>query len=254
MHNDSSPDVSYNICLFCILFVLPIFTADNPAERGQQATSYPSLISGIYNSVQQMLRLHLDCCLSMPSEVRTKIEQLKSSCSSRGGRKQYWIDSAKRLGLVDTQHGIHFGRDPTGPLPPLAGPSVNSKEGRIKKKVPNTPLSDIDNSFSTPSPADVISSEGVSVLTEMRSSPDENVDDEDDGEMNDDLQHHESPSSPQAGSESRSPPTPPPQPPADSRPLVLPEDKSLISDYLYLTLEQMAPCFLMEVRLSLLKI
>ena len=48
-----------------------------------------------------------------------KIETLRTSSSSRGGRKQYWVDSAKRLGLVDTPHGIHFGRDPTGPLPPL---------------------------------------------------------------------------------------------------------------------------------------
>mmetsp|Transcript_44912 Transcript_44912/g.108527 ORF Transcript_44912/g.108527 Transcript_44912/m.108527 type:complete len:1914 (-) Transcript_44912:641-6382(-) len=108
---------------------------ENPAERGQQATSYPSLISGIYNSVQQMLRLHLDCCQAMPPDVRAKIETLKLSSSSRGGRKQYWIDSAKRLGLTDTTQGIHFGRDPTGPLPPLEGPSVNSKEGRKKKEV-----------------------------------------------------------------------------------------------------------------------
>lgn len=70
---------------------LTMLIDDNPAERGQQATSYPSMINGIYNSVQQMLRLHLDCCLSMPRDVRQRIEQLKSSCSSRGGRKQYWI-------------------------------------------------------------------------------------------------------------------------------------------------------------------
>ena len=38
----------------------------------------------------------------------------------------------------------------------------------------------------------------------------------------------------------------PPQPPPDARPLVFPNDKPLISDYLYLTLEQMAPCNLME--------
>ena len=69
----------------------------------------------------------------MPPDVRAKIDALKVSSSSRGGRKQYWIDSAKRLGLVDTRHGIHFGRDPHGPLPPLTGPSVNSKEGRKKK-------------------------------------------------------------------------------------------------------------------------
>ncbi|CAB9508764.1 expressed unknown protein [Seminavis robusta] len=160
---------------------------DNPAERGQQATSYPSLISGIYNSVQQMLRLHLDCCLSMPPDVRQKIEQLKLSSSSRGGRKQYWIDSAKRLGLVDTPHGIHFGRDPTGPLPPLTGPSVNSKEGRKKKQ-------------------------------EQEKT--------DNGEEIEPVEQ--------------------PIPEVDPRPLVFEEDQPLISDFLYLTLEQMSPCKLME--------
>lgn len=129
----------------------------------------------------------------MPNDVRAKIEQLKLSCSSRGGRKQYWIDSAKRLGLVDTPHGIHFARDPNGPLPPLTGPSVNSKENRKKKapKVKKPP---------TPKPVE----EEVPEVEK------------------------------------------PPPPPVDSRPLVFPEDRQLVSDYLYLTLEQMAPCTLME--------
>ena len=38
----------------------------------------------------------------------------------------------------------------------------------------------------------------------------------------------------------------PSQPPPDAAPLVFPEDRPLISDYLFLTLEQMAPCTLME--------
>lgn len=161
----------------------------NPAERGQQATSYPSLISGIYNSVQQMLRLHLDCCLSMPMEVRQRIEQLKISCSSRGGRKQYWIDSSRRLGLIDTAHGIHFGRDPYGPLPPLSGPSVNSKEGRRKRMLKATA---------------------------------------------------------EAAANKKAKEEPEPAPKVDNRPLVFDEDRPLISDYLYLTLQQMAPSTLME--------
>jgi len=192
------------------LFDLFKITDDNPAERGQQATSYPSLISGIYNSVQQMLRLHFDCCLSMPPDVRNKIDALKVSCSSRGGRKQYWIDSAKRLGLVDTPHGIHFGRDPMGPLPPLSGPSVNSKEGRQKKKAPKTQ--------SATSPAFMpLAEQMVSLPPEREYEP---------------LMEPEE--------------MLPPPPPVDSRPLVFPEDKDLISDYLYLTLEQMSPCVLME--------
>lgn len=177
---------------------------DPPSERGQQATSYPSLISGIYNSVQQMLRLHYDCCLAMPPDVRKKIEAFKVSSSARGGRKQYWIDSAKRLGLVDTPHGIHFGRDPYGPVPPLEGPSVAkvaAKKASDKKKA------------------------GDSAENAEKAGKKE------DGEV--DITPEAVPSIPDLA-------------PEELYPLVLPEDKALISDYLYLTLEQMQPCLLTE--------
>eukprot|EP00522_Entomoneis_paludosa_P016089 CAMPEP_0172463640 /NCGR_PEP_ID=MMETSP1065-20121228/47918_1 /TAXON_ID=265537 /ORGANISM="Amphiprora paludosa, Strain CCMP125" /LENGTH=1180 /DNA_ID=CAMNT_0013219641 /DNA_START=52 /DNA_END=3594 /DNA_ORIENTATION=+ len=199
MHGRNKPIVLGQVgirCMHC--------KHDNPAERGQQATSYPSQISGIYNSVQQMLRLHLDCCLSMPGQVRSRIEQLRLSCSSRGGRKQYWVDSAKRLGLQDTPHGIHFGRDPTGPLPPLTGPSVNYKENRKKKLA--------------------LKAEAEKKREDKKAAKEQEAKE----------------------AATAVPLERPEQPPVDSRPLVYPEDKQLISDYLYLTLEQMAPCMLME--------
>jgi hypothetical protein len=167
---------------------------DPPSERGQQATSYPSLISGIYNSVQQMLRLHYDCCTSMPLEARAKIDRLKESSSARGGRKQYWIDSAKRLGLVDTPHGIHFARDPYGPLPPLSGPSADD-EAKLKAKM------------------------------EKDAEHDRKLKSE---EKDEDVKEEEN------------------IPDVEPYPLVQPEDMDLISDYLYLTLEQMQPCNLTE--------
>ena len=155
----------------------------------------------------------------MPDHVRSKIDQLKLSCSSRGGRKQYWIDSAKRLGLVDTPHGIHFGRDPMGPLPPLAGPSVNSKEGRQKKKGPPKAHAALAISQTLPSPEPTsVASAPPSPAVEMES-------------MEAFIDRDELLPSP---------------PPVDTRPVVFPEDQELISDYLYLTLEQMAPCVLME--------
>ncbi|GKY94725.1 hypothetical protein MPSEU_000437900 [Mayamaea pseudoterrestris] len=190
---------------------------DSPAERGQQATSYPSLISGIYNSVQQMLRLHLDSCLSMPHDVRDKIEYLKLSCSSRGGRKQYWIDSARRIGLTDTPTGIHFVRDPDEPLPPLSGPSVAARDATaLRKKRPP------------------VASYTTNNVPRLKTAPskarpfiqDENYEDEYSGRIMDINM--------------------PSQPPKDAAPLVFPEDKPLISDYLYLTMEQMALCNLME--------
>jgi len=144
----------------------------------------------------------------MPPDVRNKIDALKVSCSSRGGRKQYWIDSAKRLGLVDTPHGIHFGRDPLGPLPPLSGPSVNSKEGRQKKKA-----------APKPAPAPVLAPPVMVMAPPPPKEPEPIIEPEE---------------------------LLPPPPPVDTRPLVFEEDKDLISDYLYLTLEQMSPCVLME--------
>lgn len=187
---------------------------DNPAERGQQATSYPSQISGIYNSVQQMLRLHLDCCVSMPPDVRERIEFLKVSCSSRGGRKQYWIDAAKRIGLIDTPSGIRFGRYPGDPLPPLTGPSVATREAIPfrKKRSNGAPL------LASSAMKKSITGQGKGRPMALEEDAEE------------EYAHLDMPT----------------QPPPDAAPLVFPEDKPLISDHLYLTLEQMAPCTLME--------
>mmetsp|Transcript_5622 Transcript_5622/g.7171 ORF Transcript_5622/g.7171 Transcript_5622/m.7171 type:complete len:1249 (+) Transcript_5622:539-4285(+) len=180
-----------------------------PSARGQQAVSYPSLVSGIYNSVQQMFRLHFDCCTAMPDEVKVKIETLRASSSSRGGRKQYWIDSAKRLGLVDTSHGIHFGRDPTGPLPPLAGPSAAAMDREGDLNDPNdvsgaAAAIAVDNDAAIESP-----NKSASLLSQ---------------EHTDEIKRQKE----------------------EAYPLVLPEDKPLISEYLYLTLLQMEPCKLMD--------
>jgi hypothetical protein len=135
-----------------------------------------------------MFRLHFDHCELIPSDLKEKVGRLKDSAGNRGGRKQYWVDSAKRIGLVDTAFGIHFGRDPDDPLPPG-----------------NLPLDSMDD------------------------------DDMSHGSYGDD-------GSPNKidfyGSQDVQEP--------DYYPLVLPEDKPLISDYLYLALEQMQPANLMD--------
>ena len=210
MHGRNKPIALGQVGVRCI------HCRDDPvSERGQQAVSYPSLITGIYNSVQQMLRLHFECCLSMPQEVREKIEALKKSSSARGGRKQYWVDSAKRLGLVDTAHGIHFARDPYAPLPPLGGPSgASSKDGK-------------GNIYLSPGPGGKyedesgIGHDGTGMNEDLGVTFDETgkkVDLNALGYLSKD----------------------------EIYPLVVPEDKSLTPDYLYLTLQQTQPCNLME--------
>ena len=65
----------------------------------------------------------------MPADLRSKAKTLETyHMSNRGGRKQYWVDSAKRMGMVDTQFGVHFGRDPSEPLPPYAASSSNIED------------------------------------------------------------------------------------------------------------------------------
>jgi hypothetical protein len=147
--------------------------------------------------------MHFLRCESIPAELKSKVATLETfHMSNRGGRKQYWDDSAKRskslivllvlllrsnthksntycfaqilttlfapVGMVDTQFGIHFGRDPSLPLPPYVASS--------------------------------------------------NIDEEDTEE------------------------TRPVQEEPEYYPLVLPEDRDLITDYLYLAMEQMQPC------------
>jgi hypothetical protein len=203
MHGRNKPIALGQVGIRCIYC-----RDDTPSERGQQATSYPSLISGIYNSVQQMLRLHFDCCYAMPVEARRKIESLKVSSSARGGRKQYWVDSAHRLGLVDTPDGIKFSRDPYGPLPPLSGPSV-ANSAKLVELLNNQEGEEKDTSI------EVVSSDAI--IEGQSQEPQAPAE-----EINPLLEETE------------------------IYPLVLPEDKHLISDYLYLTLEQMQPCHLME--------
>ena len=112
-----------------------------------------------------MYRMHFLRCESIPQELKNKVATLEThNISNRGGRKQYWIEAGKRIGLCDTQYGIHFEKDPTLPLPPFVGWQEEKDE---------------------PAPA---------------------------------------------------------QEEPEYYPLVLPEDKELITDYLYLAMEQMQPC------------
>ena len=57
-------------------------------------------------------------CRHIPSWIKTSMTELLTNNRVRaGGRRQYWEDSAKRLGLVDTPNGVRFCRAP-GELPP----------------------------------------------------------------------------------------------------------------------------------------
>jgi hypothetical protein len=90
-----------------------------PAKlRLNRAVCFPFSIARIYQSVADIQRFHLGECKMVPPDMKEKFLQLQSA-SSKGSKglatRQYWVTSAKKIGLVDTVKGIRFGRDPSEP-------------------------------------------------------------------------------------------------------------------------------------------
>ena len=97
-------------CIHCV---------NQPSKlRSNRAVCFPFSISRIYQSVADIQRFHFGECKMLPTEVKEKFLKLQSA-SSKGSKglatRQYWITSAKKLGLADTPRGIRFVRDPSKP-------------------------------------------------------------------------------------------------------------------------------------------
>ena len=86
--------------------------------RSNRAVCFPFSIGRIYQSVADIQRFHLSECKMLPPDVKAKFVALQNA-SSKGSKglatRQYWVTSAKKLGLIDTPNGIRFGRDPSQP-------------------------------------------------------------------------------------------------------------------------------------------
>lgn len=87
-------------------------------HRSNRAVCFPFSIGRIYQSVADIQRFHFGECKMMPQEVKDRFLSLQSA-SSKGSKglatRQYWVSSARKIGLVDTSQGIRFGRDPSKP-------------------------------------------------------------------------------------------------------------------------------------------
>lgn len=84
-------------------------------ERQMAAVSYPQSVAGIYESVKRWQKSHVECCEDMPKAVSEQLEELSSSNAWVPTTRQYWADSARALGMVDTDEGIRFASDPKTP-------------------------------------------------------------------------------------------------------------------------------------------
>lgn len=86
-------------------------------ERVKRAICYPPTVSGIYHSVSNMKFDHFAACRGLSASKRQEFVQLKSWCyqkdseQTKGSKRgnftaRYYAESARKLGLVDTQTGI----------------------------------------------------------------------------------------------------------------------------------------------------
>ena len=95
-----------------------VFCKNTPRhQQASQATSFPNKISSIYSSVVMLQCRHFPACRDMPASVREHLVKLKKlgNAASNGvtagaasKRQQYWGDSARSMGFVDTNGGIRF--------------------------------------------------------------------------------------------------------------------------------------------------
>jgi hypothetical protein len=88
------------------------FCAHVPLKKDRAAVSFPTSVSGIYESVKRWQRVHLEVCTEIPEDVQAKLTILTNTNAWVPTTRQYWTDSARALGLVDTSDGIRFGIDP----------------------------------------------------------------------------------------------------------------------------------------------
>jgi hypothetical protein len=83
------------------------------AVKKERAVCFPSSMKNIYHCIETWQRRHSLVCLDIPAWVKKEMSELKErSKSGAGGRRQYWEESARRIGLANTRHGIRFVRTP----------------------------------------------------------------------------------------------------------------------------------------------
>ena len=100
------------------------------------AVFYPKSISELYRLVTSWQRVHLRKCRNLPPSVRESYTALKENDKTRG-KTQYWVTSAKALGLMDCVSkagGIRFSQAPAG-LPPAS--AIKATRARAVEAAPS---------------------------------------------------------------------------------------------------------------------
>lgn len=112
----------------------------NPSARAQRSSAFPSSIAQIYQSFTMMLRAHFSSCSEVPPHLKEKFLALKSKTTQGAtDSKQYWIFSARKLGMVDSDDGIVMTKATTSAarsLPPFGTDPNTGRGGEESSPLP----------------------------------------------------------------------------------------------------------------------
>lgn len=111
-------------------------------KRQERAICFPSSVGNIYHSIETWQRRHSLVCQDIPIWVKKCMSQMmENSRASGGGRRQYWQESAMRLGFANTRDGIRFIRPP-GDSGDIVRPGDEIMESCPQNEVPHFPVVD----------------------------------------------------------------------------------------------------------------
>ena len=79
-------------------------------RRTKGAVYYPAKLKGIYQAAQNMAASHFcEACENIDPFLKAELRTYQQGKSTSGhGGKQYWADSAKVLGVIETEEGLRF--------------------------------------------------------------------------------------------------------------------------------------------------
>eukprot|EP00562_Extubocellulus_spinifer_P013215 CAMPEP_0178549866 /NCGR_PEP_ID=MMETSP0697-20121206/5952_1 /TAXON_ID=265572 /ORGANISM="Extubocellulus spinifer, Strain CCMP396" /LENGTH=677 /DNA_ID=CAMNT_0020182625 /DNA_START=302 /DNA_END=2335 /DNA_ORIENTATION=+ len=174
-------------CVFC----------RNGVHKAVQAAAFPSEMSKISCAITMMQCRHFDLCPYMPASVRQTMDEIKAArtaspspgnlpfeeqlraLQNQGsqvyapGRQQYWADSAREMGLIDTEDGIRFRSDVD--YAQLAQKAQAEAKAAAEKAVPANHFTPLDlhdhgraGSFDSTSEASLLSTAASSAASKKK--------------------------------------------------------------------------------------
>jgi hypothetical protein len=97
--------------------------------RAGRSSSFPSSLRRIYQSFTMMLRDHFGKCTGMPQHIQDRFVRLKRKTTQGATNSRfYWVGSAKRIGLVDSEEGGIWIREEDQPSTSAVGTAEASSD------------------------------------------------------------------------------------------------------------------------------